>query len=229
MNNYLIFGIGFTGQLLFFSRTIIQWFKSENEGEVISPVAFWKISLLASQIMQLYGLLRNDFAIILGQLIVYYIYIRNLQLKGAWKNINPLFRWVVVFIPLLLFLWLLTGQTHNFSSLFRKENISLWLILLGSAGQLIFSFRFVYQWIQSEKKKTSVLPGRFWMISIAGSLIILVYAVFRLDPVLLLSNLVGLFVYSRNLLIDSGKRSLLDHINNRHIHSLSKKISDKIN
>ena len=87
MNSILIFSVGFLGQILFFSRTILQWFKSENEGEVISPVIFWQISLVASQIMQLYGILRNDFAILLGQFIVYFIYVRNLQFKNAWKKI----------------------------------------------------------------------------------------------------------------------------------------------
>jgi lipid-A-disaccharide synthase-like uncharacterized protein len=228
MNAYLIFGVGFLGQALFFSRTILQWFKSENEGEVISPVIFWQLSLLASELMMLYGLLRNDFAIMLGQFIVYYIYIRNLQLKNAWKRIWPVFRGIIIIVPLLIVTWLIRGNSHNFTSLFRNENIPSWLIVLGSTGQLIFSFRFVYQWIQSEKQKSSVLPGKFWMISIAGSLIIFVYSIFRRDPVLFLSNLIGLFVYMRNILIDSGKSSLLSGIDNHFINTLSKKISDRI-
>jgi lipid-A-disaccharide synthase-like uncharacterized protein len=228
MHAYLIFGVGFLGQILFFSRTILQWFKSENEGEIISPVIFWQLSLLASQMMQVYGLLRNDFAILLGQFIVYYIYIRNLQLKNAWKRINPVFKGIIIIFPLLIVTWLVTGRSHNLTSLFKNESIPYWLIILGSTGQLIFSFRFVYQWIQSEKEKSSVLPVKFWWISIAGSLIVFVYSIFRLDPVLFVSNLVGLFVYVRNVLIDSGKSSLLAGINNHFINNLSRKISDRI-
>jgi lipid-A-disaccharide synthase-like uncharacterized protein len=228
MHAYLIYGVGFLGQALFFSRTILQWFKSENEGEVMSPVIFWQLSLLASQLMLLYGLLRNDFAIMLGQFIVYYIYVRNLQLKNAWKSINPAFRAIIIIVPLLIITWLIKGNSHNLNSLFRNENIPYWLIILGSSGQLIFSFRFVYQWMQSEKQKSSVLPAKFWMISIAGSLIIFVYSIFRRDPVLFLSNLTGLFVYVRNVLIDSGKGSLLSGINNVFIHTISRKISDRI-
>ncbi|MDR2910676.1 MAG: lipid-A-disaccharide synthase N-terminal domain-containing protein, partial [Bacteroidales bacterium] len=48
MNNYFIYALGFTAQILFFIRTIIQWFKSEKEGKVISPVVYWQISLIAS-------------------------------------------------------------------------------------------------------------------------------------------------------------------------------------
>jgi len=228
MNNILIYGIGFLGQVLFFSRTIIQWFKSENEGEIISPVIFWQLILVASQMMQLYGVLRNDFAILLGQFIVYYIYVRNLQLKGAWIHINIVFRVFTLLVPLLIITWLMKSQTNNLSSLFRNENIPFWLILLGSTGQLVFSFRFIYQWIQSERQKLSILPVNFWIISIVGSLIIFVYAIFRRDPVLFLSNLIGLFVYSRNILLDSGKGSLLSRIDNRFINNLSKKISDRI-
>jgi lipid-A-disaccharide synthase-like uncharacterized protein len=228
MHAYLIYGIGFLGQTLFFSRTLLQWFKSENEGEIISPVVFWQLSLLASQLMILYGLLRNDFAIMLGQFIVYYIYIRNLQLKNAWKRIFLVIRGMIIIAPLFIITWLIRGNTHNLTSLFKNENIPYWLIVLGSTGQLIFSFRFVYQWIQSEKEKSSVLPGKFWRISIVGSLIIFVYSVFRRDPVLFLSNLIGLFVYARNILIDSGKESLFSAINNRFINNLSRKISDRI-
>ncbi len=228
MNIYLVYGLGFLGQMLFFSRTIIQWFKSENEGEAVSPVLFWKISLVASQLMLFYGILRHDFAIMLGQFIVYYIYVRNLQLKNAWKNIFPFFRLFIIAVPLLIITWLCTNKTINFTTLFKNEQIPFWLLILGTTGQVIFSFRFVYQWIYSEKEKESVLPGVFWMISILGALIIFIYAIFRLDPVLFLSNLLGLFIYVRNLLLCFGRGSLVSRMNNTAIHNLSKKISDKI-
>jgi len=228
MNTYLIYSIGFLGQFLFFSRTIIQWFKSENEGEIISPVVFWQISLVASQIMLFYGIFRNDFAIILGQFIVYFVYIRNLQLKKAWKKMSIVVRVFAVSVPFLVIIWLLTGDTYNFSSILKNENIPFWLMVMGATGQIIFAFRFVYQWIHSEKEKESVLPGNFWIISIAGSLIIFVYAILRLDPVLFISNIFGLFVYTRNLLLYYGKSSLLSRIDSSFITDLSKKISDKI-
>jgi len=69
---------------------------------------------------------------------------------------------------------------------------------------VIFSLRFVYQWIYSEKAKISTLPFGFWMISLVGSFIILTYGVFRKDPVLIAGQLFGFIVYSRNILL--GKR-----------------------
>ncbi len=228
MNGYLIFGLGFLAQFLFFGRTILQWFKSEYEGEIFSPVLFWKISLVASLLMLFYGIFRNDFAIILGQAIVYFIYIRNLQLKKAWKAIHPVIRLIVILAPFAVTAWLLAGSTYSFKSIFGNRDIAAWLMILGVTGQLIFTFRFVYQWIYSEKEKESLLPVGFWIISTIGALVIFVYAVFRRDPVLFLSNGLGLFVYIRNILIHSGKRSLMDRIGNQAFQNFSRKISNRI-
>jgi len=228
MNALLIFGVGFLGQTLYFSRTILQWFKSENEGEVISPVVFWQLSLIAAQVILLYGLLRNDFSILLGQSIVYFIYVRNLWFKKAWKKFHLVFRIFVLIYPFLIPVWILSSQHNTMASLFRNVDIPLWLLLLGTTGQLVFSFRFVYQWVRSEMEQSSVLPREFWIFSIAGSLIILVYSVYRLDPVLFLSNLIGLFVYTRNLMLHFGKSGLISGLDNRYVSSLLRKISDRI-
>jgi len=61
--------------------------------------------------------------------------------------------------------------------------------------------RFVYQWIYSEKNKESSLPFGFWLLSLIGSLMILVYAILRKDPVLLIGHLMGSFIYTRNIFI----------------------------
>lgn len=228
MNTYFMYALGFLAQSLFFGRTFLQWFKSEHEGEVISPVVFWKISLLASLLMFFYGIFRNDFAIILGQAIVYFIYVRNLQLKKAWKKMHLLLRALAVGAPFAIMAWLFTGGTYSFKSMLGNQDIAPWLMILGISGQLIFTFRFIFQWVHSEKEKESVLPSGFWMISTAGALIIFGYAIFRRDPVLFISNGLGLFIYVRNLLIHFGKPSLISRFENTVFSDLSRKISDKI-
>ena len=70
---------------------------------------------------------------------------------------------------------------------------------VGLFGQVLFSVRFIVQWIASERRKQSVVPREFWYLSLAGALITLSYAVHRLDPVFILGYLPGLFVYARNL------------------------------
>ena len=228
MNNYLIYGLGFVAQILFFARNIAQWFKSEKEGVVLSPVFYWQLSLLGSVIMLLYGILRNDFAIVLGQYIVYFIYVRNLQLKNAWAQMHFLIKLLTVIMPFLFLIWLILGHSYNFSTIIRNKDVSFLLLVWGSAGQIIFTFRFVYQWIYSENKKESVLPLGFWLISTFGSLMIFIYAIFRLDPVLFAANILGLFIYIRNIYLHYGKKSIIARLNLPVINKLFENVSDKI-
>jgi lipid-A-disaccharide synthase-like uncharacterized protein len=70
---------------------------------------------------------------------------------------------------------------------------------VGLLGQSLFSARFLVQWIASERRKQSVVPVQFWYFSLAGGLTLLAYAFYRLDPVFIIGQLTGLFVYLRNL------------------------------
>ncbi len=70
---------------------------------------------------------------------------------------------------------------------------------LGFAGQLLFTMRFIVQWLASEKAGRSVVPLAFWLFSIVGSSLLLIYAVYRQDPVFILGQSLGVFVYLRNL------------------------------
>ncbi len=83
--------------------------------------------------------------------------------------------------------------------------IDFW-VLLGLLGQALFTMRFVVQWVASEKKKESVIPVAFWYFSLAGGLIVLVYAIHRMDPVFILAYLPGNFIYFRNLWLIYKKR-----------------------
>jgi len=78
-----------------------------------------------------------------------------------------------------------------------------WLVV-GFAGQLLFSGRFFVQWIASERKKASVVPVAFWWLSLAGGATLLAYAIHRRDPVFVLGQAFGLLVYGRNLALVRG-------------------------
>jgi lipid-A-disaccharide synthase-like uncharacterized protein len=80
-----------------------------------------------------------------------------------------------------------------------------WLYL-GLVGQVLFGLRFLVQWVASERRGESVIPVYFWYLSLVGSLILLAYAVFRRDPVFILGQVTGLFVYMRNLMLIYRKR-----------------------
>jgi lipid-A-disaccharide synthase-like uncharacterized protein len=74
-----------------------------------------------------------------------------------------------------------------------------WWVILGFAAQALFTMRFVVQWIASERAGRSVIPLAFWIFSIFGGLLLLVYALYRKDPVFIAGQAFGVFVYLRNL------------------------------
>jgi len=74
-----------------------------------------------------------------------------------------------------------------------------WWIALGVVAQLLFTARFVVQWIASERAGHSVIPLAFWIFSIFGGLLLLVYALYRKDAVFIAGQAFGVFVYLRNL------------------------------
>ncbi|NQT18540.1 MAG: lipid-A-disaccharide synthase N-terminal domain-containing protein [Planctomycetes bacterium] len=79
---------------------------------------------------------------------------------------------------------------------------------LGFLGQIVFTMRFVVQWIASEKQGKSVIPVKFWYFSIAGSVVLLIYSYWRKDPVFILAQCFGCFIYFRNLkLLSREKRA----------------------
>lgn len=184
---------------------------------------------MASILMLSYGILRNDFAIVFGQFLVYSIYIRNLQLKNAWNKMHWLARGLAIIVPLSYIVWLIISDTHNFSSIVKNKDVSLFLMIWGTCAQIVFISRFFYQWIYSENKKESVLPLGFWIISTVGSLMIFTYSILRHDPVLFAAHSLGLFIYIRNILLYYGKGSLFSKLNKiPFLNKIFNKVSDKI-
>ncbi len=200
-NNIWIFAIGFLAQLFFSARILYQWIVSEKAGKVLSPPAFWILSIAGSYLLFIYGVLRNDFAIILGQFISYYIYLWNLHMQGRWKKIGAVVRIILLLTPLVATGFMLRDLSGFTETFFNNEKVPLWLLLFGSAGQVIFALRFIYQFLYSAAHHQSVLPVGFWIISLLGSSMIIAYAIFRLDPVLILGQSFGFVAYIRNIMI----------------------------
>lgn len=202
----MIYVIGFLAQICFSGRLLFQWIMSEKAKQVVSPSIFWLLSLLGSYLLFFYGWLRDDFAIILGQFISYYIYIWNLDIKNNWKKIPRPIRYILIATPFLAISYMFSESRAFISQFFRNEDVPLWLLIYGSLGQIIFTLRFIYQWIYSRKRHESILPLGFWLISLLGSAIIVSYAIVRHDPVLILGQSTGLVVYIRNIWILKKQR-----------------------
>ena len=95
--------------------------------------------------------------------------------------------------------------------IFRLLNITTWVsmvwVTVGLGGQLIFSSRFLIQWIVSERQRESVIPDIFWWISLAGGLCLFVYFVWRRDLVGVLGQSSGIVIYARNIRLIHKKRA----------------------
>lgn len=200
-DSWYIFTVGYIAQILFSGRLLLQWLLSEKHKKVLTPSFFWKLSLFASFLLFVYGYLRDDFSIMLGQGLTYFIYIRNLQLQNEWKKLPKLFRLFLYIFPALILFYSYHNGDQDFDKLFNNDSIPFWLLILGSIAQIIFNLRFFYQWLYSEKKKKSSLPFGFWLLSLIGALLILIYAIIRKDPVLFVGHIFGSFIYARNIIL----------------------------
>jgi len=89
----------------------------------------------------------------------------------------------------------------SFIGRINMQEIPISWLVLGFLGQALFSMRFLIQWVHSEKQKRSIIPTAFWYFSLAGGLTLFSYALLRQDPVFILGQGLGLFIYIRNLML----------------------------
>ena len=87
-------------------------------------------------------------------------------------------------------------MTEYFNNL---SNLEIIFLIIGFTGQGLFASRFIVQWIYSEKKGESYIPLIFWYLSIFGGIGLLIYAISRKDPVIIMGQSFGIFIYLRNL------------------------------
>lgn len=80
------------------------------------------------------------------------------------------------------------------------DKADMWLII-GIGGQLLFTARFLVQWIASERAGRSVVPLAFWLFSIGGGMITLVYGIHKREPVIIMGQALSIFIYLRNLML----------------------------
>lgn len=99
----------------------------------------------------------------------------------------------------------------NIQTLWSALHVSswteFWWVIIGLSGQLLFTGRFLVQWIASERQRRSVIPVSFWYLSMSGGVVLLSYAIYRQDPVFIFGQSTGVVIYARNLwLIHVEKR-----------------------
>ncbi len=206
MDNYY-FIIAILGQLCFGARMYSQWILSEKQKQSVTPLFFWWLSLSGSFLLFIYGYLQVDFALMLGQVLTYFIYIRNLQIQKQWRKLPKWSQLVFILIPVAILYYGYTNGNNDLENLLNNPDIATWLLILGIVAQVVFTSRFVYQWLYAEKNKEAILPLGFWIISLIGGLMTLTYFIFRQDIVLIISNLMGAIIYTRNIMLYKKKRA----------------------
>ena len=204
-SSWYIYALGFVAQGLFSARILVQWLMSEKQQKVVNPTVFWVLSLIASIVYFVYAYLRNDFSIMLGLVISYYIYLWNMGMKGVWKKLPDAVRICVVSLLAALpvvavSVLFLRDPASAVATLFHNDLIPGWMIVMGTVGQLVFTVRFIYQFIYSRKRNESLLPVGFWIIGIIGGTILVIYGALRHDWVLLIGQAFGWITYVRNLM-----------------------------
>lgn len=197
---FWIYCIGLSAQIFYFGRIFVQWYLSEKNKKVESPALYWVFSTIGSMIMFLYGCLRNDFAIIFGEFLTFYIYMWNIKAKGLYDKLPRFVPIVQAMIPVAALFILMHDIPRFAEGFFKDEDLPLRLILFGMAGQFTFKSRFIYQWVYSVRHKESMLPLGFWIIAVIGSIMIITYGAIRHDWVLIIGQL-GIFVSLRNIMI----------------------------
>ena len=195
-SSWYIYALGFVAQGLFSARILVQWLMSEKRKEVVNPTIFWVLSLVASIVYFVYAYLRNDFSIMLGLFISYFIYIWNMGMKGVWKKLPDAARITTVSLLVALpfvavSVLFLRDPSAAVDTLFKNELIPGWMIVMGTVGQLVFTVRFIYQFLYSRKRNESLLPVGFWIIGIVGATILVTYGALRHDWVLLVGQAFG--------------------------------------
>lgn len=80
-----------------------------------------------------------------------------------------------------------------------ESAVEFWWVIIGFGGQMLFTARFLIQWIASERAGRSTVPIAFWWFSMGGGAVLLSYAIHRGDPVFILGQSMGVFIYARNL------------------------------
>lgn len=204
MNSTLLFLIGLASQGCYGARQLVQWIMTERYQRVVSPTGYWAFSLVGCCFMLVYGWFREDIVILIGQMTSFYVYVLNLDYKGAWRRVPLPVRVVLYLVPLVALAATVWHAPQLVDRFIHNPDIPLAWMIYGTCGQVVYLSRYAFQVVASVKKHESLLPPTFWMISIIGSLLILVYGIRRSDWVLILGQSAGIFIYARNYII--GRR-----------------------
>jgi lipid-A-disaccharide synthase-like uncharacterized protein len=195
-----VYILGLVGMAVYGSRILIQWYISEKSKQVESPGIYWVLSSLGAMLLYVYGWLRKDFSILFGESVSYYIYMWNISIMGLYKNVPKIVVWLQGLFPVVIIALIVRDFPSFTANFLANDNIPLWLLLFGVAGQFTYEIRSVYQLVYSYRRKESILPLGHWVLAVIGSVMIITYGIIRHDWVLVIGQFAVVFSI-RNIMI----------------------------
>jgi len=181
--------LGFVGQALFAARMLLQWIASERAGRSVVPRSFWHLSLAASACVGAYAAYAGNVVFLLTVLPGAFIYVRMLTLRSRAS------------LAIVLALAVPIAALAVWATLRKPLSGPILISTLGFGGWLLWMSRFPIQWWISERSGTPTLGTAFWIVSLAGACLLLVYALWHRDWVMLIAFAPGPIFYTRNLVL----------------------------
>jgi len=191
---------GWVGQALFFSRFLIQWIQSERARRSVTPVSFWWLSLTATVLLIVFTVSRHEPVLLFGYATNLGIYARNLWIAHARRRTSTLGPIPAMLVAVLLWAALFWSGASDPKHGYHGGH--LWFAI-AVVGQAFWSARFLVQWWYTERSGESHFPRAFWWCSLAGTLLLLAYAIYLREPVWIAGFVPGPIVQVRNLMLSS--------------------------
>ena len=202
-----VYLLGLVAMGVYGSRILIQWYMSEKSHRVESPGIYWVLSSLGAVLLYVYGWLRKDLSIIVGESLGYYVYMWNIGILGLYKRVPRIVIILQALFPLVIIGLIIKDWTVFVETFLHNEYVPLGLLLFGIAGQVTYEIRSIYQLVYSVRRRQSVLQLGHWVLAVIGSLMIITYGLIRHDWVLAVGQF-SIFFSIRNLMICLSSRKL---------------------
>ena len=202
-----VYLLGLVAMGVYGSRILIQWYLSEKHHRVESPGIYWVLSSLGAVLLYVYGWLRKDLSIIVGESLGYYVYMWNISVMGLYKKVPRIVPILQAVFPLVIIGLIIKDWPVFVETFLHNKYVPLGLLLFGIAGQVTYEIRSIYQLVYSVRRHQSVLPLGHWVLAVIGSLMIITYGLIRHDWVLAIGQF-SIFFSVRNLMICLSSRKL---------------------
>ena len=202
-----VYLLGLVAMGVYGSRILIQWYMSEKSHRVESPGIYWVLSSLGAVLLYVYGWLRKDLSIIVGESLGYYVYMWNIGILGLYKRVPRVVFILQALFPLVIIGLIIRDWPVFVDTFLHNEYVPLGLLIFGIAGQVTYEIRSIYQLVYSVRRHQSVLPLGHWVLAVIGSLMIITYGLIRHDWVLAIGQF-SIFFSVRNLMICLSSRKL---------------------